>query len=195
MNEIFSNIKCINEFIHICRDNNIKLLDLLILEYIYTEKKKLVVPDEMLSKTYGCNDATIYQSLQRLIIKELILYPTIDEEYLLSSQGNKFIEKLIRGKKKQASIAEEKEMFDKFWYIYPVKKGKTQALKAWKNLNINKILFEDIMNGLKKEISYRILNKNKSTFIPEWMYPQGWINQKRWEDEWEVNNTYNKPKY
>lgn len=99
--EIFSNVKCINELIHISRDNNIRLLDLLILEYIYTEKKKLVVPDEMLAKTYGCTDTCIYQALQRLIIKELVNYPTVNEEYLLSNSGNEFIEKLIAGKKKR----------------------------------------------------------------------------------------------
>ncbi len=193
--EIFSNVKCINELIHISRDNNIRLLDLLILEYIYTEKKKLVVPDEMLAKTYGCTDTCIYQALQRLIIKELVNYPTVNEEYLLSNSGNEFIEKLIAGKKKKISVKEEMEMFNKFWSIYPVKKGKSNALKAWKKLNINEGLFKLIIDGLNKEMAYRNLNKNKSVFIPEWMYPQGWINQKRWEDEWEVDNVYNKPKY
>ncbi|ENB9667650.1 phage replication protein [Pseudomonas putida] len=75
------------------------------------------------------------------------------------------------------------DLFPKFWKLYPNKKGKAAAEKAWKKLKVTDDLFTLIAQGLAKQCASPGWIKDKGQFIP---HPATWLNGKRWEDEVEV---------
>jgi hypothetical protein len=64
--------------------------------------------------------------------------------------------------------------FDEFWALYPRKRGKFQARKAF-GAALLVAPQETIMAGLKRYIATLDLD-----FIK---YPAGWLRDRRWEDE------------
>lgn len=71
-------------------------------------------------------------------------------------------------------------LFPKFWKLYPNKKGKAAAEKAWAKLKVNDELFALIAQGLAKQCVTSAWMKDGGQFIP---HPATWLNGKRWEDE------------
>ena len=98
--------------------------------------------------------------------------------------------------KKENSKERLEEKFNEFWNVYPVKKGKLQAKKAFEKINPNDKLFQEIITFLQKQIMYKSYCDSNNIFCPEFMYPQGWLNNERWTDiiEEVKIKTYNKPK-
>lgn len=75
--------------------------------------------------------------------------------------------------------------FEKLWKLYPNKKGKELALKAYKKAIKAGATNKEIQNGivkLKKEIAFKETDKK---YIP---HGGTWFNQKRWEDDYETGN-------
>lgn len=72
------------------------------------------------------------------------------------------------------------DLFPKFWKLYPNKKGKAAAEKAWKKLKVTDDLFTLIAQGLAKQCASQAWLKDSGQFIP---HPTTWLNGKRWEDE------------
>lgn len=75
--------------------------------------------------------------------------------------------------------------FEKLWQLYPNKKGKELALKAYKKSIKAGATNKEIQNGivkLKKEIAFKETDKK---YIP---HGGTWFNQKRWEDDYETGN-------
>lgn len=85
-------------------------------------------------------------------------------------------------KKDIYSIKIQKEKFDLFWDAFNFKKGRTPALKSWMRIKMNDDLFNKIIKGAKQ---YCIERKEiiKRGGTPKWA--QGWLTDKRWEDEGE----------
>ena len=79
--------------------------------------------------------------------------------------------KNVKKEKKEYS-----EPFLEFWKLYPNKKSKEGAYKAFKKTNGTPI--EDILLGLDKYI------KGKEDW-KAWQHPATWLNGKCWEDEYE----------
>lgn len=75
------------------------------------------------------------------------------------------------------------DLFPKFWKIYPNKKGKAAAEKAWKKLKVTADLFSQIAEGLAAQVVCEAWVKDGGQFIP---HPATWLNGKRWEDEVKV---------
>lgn len=72
------------------------------------------------------------------------------------------------------------DLFPKFWKLYPNKKGKSNAEKAWKKLKVTDDLFALIADGLARQVVCAEWTKDGGQFIP---HPATWLNGKRWEDE------------
>jgi hypothetical protein len=73
-----------------------------------------------------------------------------------------------------------KESFEKFWDIYPKKRGKDPANKAWDKLKGDEELYYDICEAV---IAWRETEdwlKNDGQFVPN---ASTFLNQKRWQDE------------
>ncbi|WP_460093725.1 YdaU family protein [Pseudomonas sp. S2_B03] len=75
------------------------------------------------------------------------------------------------------------DLFPKFWKMYPNKKGKAAAEKAWKKLKVTADLFGQIAEGLAAQVICEAWVKDGGQFIP---HPATWLNGKRWEDEVKV---------
>lgn len=83
-------------------------------------------------------------------------------------------------KKTKSSSPAADDLFPKFWKLYPNKKGKAAAEKAWKKLKVTDDLFNLIAQGLAKQCASQAWTKDGGQFIP---HPSTWLNGKRWEDE------------
>jgi len=93
-----------------------------------------------------------------------------------SEAGPKHIDKDEEGDKdKDKSLSG----FDVFWNAYPKKKGKQQAVTAWKKNKCHDKL-TDIIESLKWQTRQKDWIKDDGQFVP---YPASWLNGKRWEDE------------
>lgn len=77
--------------------------------------------------------------------------------------------------------------FERFWPLYPKKKGKAVAKKKWEKLKIT----DDVFQVIKNHLSIAYLN-TEFKFIPD---GSTYVNQQRWQDEVypnEGNNNLNK---
>lgn len=70
--------------------------------------------------------------------------------------------------------------FDRFWTAYPKKVAKPAAQKAWKKLNPNLELQQQIVNDLAIRVRCEQWTKDSGQFIP---YPSTYLTGRRWEDE------------
>ena len=67
--------------------------------------------------------------------------------------------------------------FDEFWKAYPLHKGKIDAERAW-----NRMSAGDKQKALAGVPAYRLYCEQTGVAVK---YPQGWLNGRRWEDEYE----------
>ncbi|WP_346399944.1 Pyocin large subunit-like protein [Pseudomonas syringae] len=98
----------------------------------------------------------------------------------LRTREEKRREENIDQDQKLSSQAQSDDLFPKFWKLYPNKKGKAAAEKAWKKLKVTDDLFTLIAQGLAKQCASLAWTKDGGQFIP---HPATWLNGKRWEDE------------
>jgi hypothetical protein len=76
--------------------------------------------------------------------------------------------------------------FDEFWKVYPVKQGKQEARKAW--LSIPKGVSRDHI--ITAASAYRVwMETHPNPPSPKWA--QGWLNSRRWDDEYPVHKPTN----
>lgn len=78
--------------------------------------------------------------------------------------------------------------FDIFWMSWPVKAGKKQAKKAWDKIKPDSELAEKIIKAVED-------HKSRSKKWAEGYIPQAstFLNQERWEDEFEKKPPSSKP--
>lgn len=75
------------------------------------------------------------------------------------------------------AVPEAPSRFEQFWTVYPMKKGKEAARKAFKRVALSKkVTFDDLMLGLER---YK-LNIGDTPYC----HPTTWLNQGRWADEY-----------
>lgn len=70
--------------------------------------------------------------------------------------------------------------FDSFWNVYPKKKAKQDAQKAWDKLKPDDTLADTIIASVLRLSATNDWLKNNGQFIP---FPATFLNGKRWEDE------------
>ena len=81
--------------------------------------------------------------------------------------------------------------FEAFWKNYPRKDGKAQALKAWNKAGKSLPEISFILQKIDEMLSqYRIKHPSGTQFIP---MASTWINNKRWEDEYDDDDDRNNP--
>lgn len=72
------------------------------------------------------------------------------------------------------------QRFESFWRMYPKKKDKQNAKKAWDKLKVDGELYNTIMRGLVLHCKTKEWLKEDGDYVP---YPSTWLNGRRWEDE------------
>jgi hypothetical protein len=90
-----------------------------------------------------------------------------------------------------ASTDDALHQFDTFWNVFNYKKGKGGALKSWNQIKLTEHLFNTILNGAAREAQNRpiIISKGNTPKMA-----QGWLTEKRWEDEHEETTAKTEPK-
>jgi uncharacterized protein YdaU (DUF1376 family) len=72
------------------------------------------------------------------------------------------------------------DYFDRFWKLYPKKKSKADAEKAWSKLKMTDEFFSNIIASLSVQAASKDWKKDGGQYVP---LAGGWIRGKRWEDE------------
>lgn len=70
--------------------------------------------------------------------------------------------------------------FDEFWAVYPKKKAKQDAIKAWDKLKPDNAMGRAIIKAVQAQKLTQDWQKNGGAYIP---YPATYLNGRRWEDE------------
>ena len=100
-----------------------------------------------------------------------------DRQRSKNEQGNRQITSASFNKKKEVKKKRNKEIyFDSFWELYPLKKAKGAAEKAWEK--IPEDLKPEILKKLQEQIQAGMLKRDTFT-----KHPSTWINQECWSDE------------
>lgn len=108
-------------------------------------------------------------------------------------------EKLItKEKDNKLSEKEIEENFEKLWKLYPNKKGKKNALTAYKRAIKNGVTNKEIQDGIVKYKKQIEVQGTEPRFIAQ---GSTWFNQERWNDEYDtkpspvIRNQYGKPHF
>ncbi len=73
-----------------------------------------------------------------------------------------------------------RERFEKLWAVYPKKKSKGDALKAWLVIKPSEQLLAEMLTALERAKTSVDWTKDKGLFIP---YPATWLRRECWLDE------------
>jgi len=106
-------------------------------------------------------------------------YHRTREHHLSPSEPDRTRPNLTRPKERKAPTAQP-DGFAEFWSLYPKKKSKGDAEKAWKTLNPNSELLAKILNAVRRAKSSHDWLKQSGQFIP---HPATWLRAHGWEDE------------
>lgn len=72
--------------------------------------------------------------------------------------------------------------FADFWALYPLRKSKNDAMKAWAKLKPEH--HSEVLDGVRREIAWRARRTpSDGVFVPEWKLPATWLNKAAWLDE------------
>lgn len=89
-----------------------------------------------------------------------------------------------RGRAPKAAPDWKPERFEGFWRMYPLKKSKQAAIRAWDSLHPDDRLLAVMGRALQRQLAspewQRKIREEGGQGIP---YPATWINGRRWEDE------------
>lgn len=124
--------------------------------------------------------------------KDSIGKDSISKEIYICTICNKKISQNEYGKyKNKCENCYKEEKFDVFWNKYPKRVSKEKAKKAFFKLNLDDVVFSEILNSIEKFKKTESWKTEKGKYIP---YPASWLNQKRWEDELNIeeNNVIKK---
>ncbi len=91
-----------------------------------------------------------------------------------------------KGTREQPSKTLAERRFDEFWTAYPKKVGKKAAWTAWSKVRPDTELFDKIMAAIGRARETEQWQRENGRFIPN---PATWINQGRWDDEYEEGAT------
>lgn len=89
----------------------------------------------------------------------------------------------ITNKKSNTPNKFDDPMFDLFWDTFADKRGRGGAEKVWKRINPDHELAKQIIEGAKRYAQSR--GKDRQY----WKQAQGWLNDRRWEDDVSVQQT------
>ncbi len=96
-------------------------------------------------------------------------------------KSNALKERKGKEKKGKESSIRAHPLFDQFWQVYPNKKSKNEAIKAFAKINPDEQLLALIVAKIEQAKTSEQWRDQAGRYIP---YPATWLNQRRWEDEY-----------
>ena len=120
---------------------------------------------EKLTKELLCD----FLNVENLNVENRAQYNNINNNNIINPNNS------LNNKNKENNILSANENFDEFYKLYPLKKSKQSALKAW-----NKLSDKDKQAAKEKLLAYiDDCMRNKRSF----KYPATYLNQRTWEDD------------
>lgn len=148
--------------------------------------KNLVIVDENYhSSSNNANinpQSKVKKSKEKNSREENIITTSIDADYHQGEKELQADESLPVDHSK--TLAERR--FDEFWTAYPKKVGKKAAWSAWNKIKPDTELYDKIMTAIGRARATDQWQRENGRFIPN---PATWLNQGRWDDEYEEVNT------
>lgn len=95
--------------------------------------------------------------------------------------GKEIKTSLRKSAKKSPLNKSQEKKFDRFWQVYPKRKSKGDAEKAFKDINPDDQLLETILGAIGMAKVSDDWLKGGGKYIP---YPAKWLKAKGWEDEY-----------
>lgn len=96
--------------------------------------------------------------------------------------------KVKKSKEKETPVnGHLKNSFNRFWGMYPRKTSKQKAWESWIKLKPDEHLLKQICDSVDAHKKTPDWQKENGTFIP---YPATFLNQKRWEDEIHIKDSW-----
>nr|WP_162947031.1 hypothetical protein [Ruegeria sp. EL01] len=89
----------------------------------------------------------------------------------------------------EVQLEQSADQFDEFWSAFPKKAGKDAARKAWAKA-IKRETPDRIIAAAKKYAEW-LVNPKPGEFRPSPKYPQGWLNDGRWDEFLGAAEIYN----
>jgi len=164
-------------------------------------KKKIIYSESLinsLSEAYRKRENKPLNYDQVLAIYQLTAEEmplTAEEIELTPAKIDK--EKKRKEKKKRNPLTPltqiQQDRFDRFWKVYPNRKSKGQAEKAFAKINPDEQLLASMIATIERaKTQDKQWLKDNGDFIP---HPATWLNAKGWEDEIVVQTSGEKPWY
>ena len=72
------------------------------------------------------------------------------------------------------------KIFETFWESYPQPADKQKSWQAFVQVNPDEVLFAQMMQALKQQISHYEKLKKQGQWVPNWKYPANWLTQQSW---------------
>ena len=116
-----------------------------------------------------------------------VVKPLIFSVSVLLSAGTtpvipRYYREKVKVKKKKGSnvswgggAEEGAEDFDRFWALYPRKKGKADARKAWQSVPGERV--EELLAALRRQRECSQWQEDGGRYVP---YPATWLRGRRW---------------
>lgn len=106
-------------------------------------------------------------------------------ENVLKPEGKERKGKERKGKEPPPTPPAGGSGFEKFWKVYPKKRNKGDAEKAWSVIKPGDELLDTMLTAIAAASSCDSWRKNGGEFIP---YPATWLRRRGWEDVLNVTN-------
>jgi hypothetical protein len=90
-----------------------------------------------------------------------------------------------RETEREKPLAQQAARFDEFWSVYPVKKGRADAVKKWKLWNLDQIADQIIDDVKARKRDDRQWLRDGGAFIP---HGSTYVNKRGWEDAIDATN-------
>jgi len=86
-------------------------------------------------------------------------------------------DKELRSSSSKSSYTQD---FEKFWSVYPRKRSKGQAFRAWKTIGASRPSVDELIMAVLDQCKWHDWIKENGKYVP---YASTWLNANGWEDE------------
>jgi phage replication O-like protein O len=144
-------------------------------------RKIIVKNDNTFIKTYGIQkDYTKWKLSSKMTTGKAIVKK--DNETIVKKDNKTIVKNDTHKRHKNNKYTSE---FLEFWEAYPKKRSKGQAWRTWQKLGKEIPEIHILIGAIEAQKQSRKWQKNNGQYIP---YPSTWLNNRDWEDEFEINN-------
>lgn len=178
---------------HIAHSKRLKInvVSYLLLEYMHDSNKPIYFGNIANKNSFdylGICENTLARNIKILFNLKLVKKNPKKEEQgsvILTSKSKTYLDKWLGNKELY------EKMFNQFWEVYPSKIGKKNAKESFIKLPFGseEFLLDEILKGIELRKKYE-KNLPEKEFVPQWPHAQTYLNNRRWEDVFEVKKQF-----